>query len=170
MKSEQTFIVDYAYGFNISTCEPNYVARARIKAGLRALKKYPDAHIILGAGMKEKTGDCGPLAAIMEHFLIEEGVVSQKIFLNPEGYDTVTETEAVYDIVLKHGNGRIICATSSFHAPRVWLIWLCRFGRMPRIYTTHLKTPWFEYLHEVIKITTDIARSLIKRIASLRFF
>lgn len=161
MKLQNIFIVDYAYGFDARTCEPDYVARMRLRVGLRALKKYPAAHIILGAGMKEVTGDCGPLANMMRSFLIEAGVAPEKIFLNPKGHDTLTETEAAYDIIRKQGNGKVICATSVFHATRVWLIWLFRFGRLPIIYTTRLKTRWSEYLHEIRKIPRDIIRSLV---------
>ncbi len=162
MKSRHIFIVDYAYGFDARTCEPDYVARMRLKAGLRALKKYPTAHVILGAGMKETTGDCGPLAEMMKSFLVEKGVPLEKIFLNPKGHDTLTETEAAYDIIRNQGNGKIICATSVFHAARVWLIWLCRFGRLPIIYTTRLKAYWSEYLQEIRKIPRDIVRSLAR--------
>lgn len=162
MNHKNVFIIDYAYGFNAKTCEPDYIARMRLQAGMRAFKKYPEAHIILSAGMKEATGDCGPLAEMMKNFLIEKGIEPQKIFLNPKGHDTLTETEAAYKIIKEQGGGKIICATSIFHAPRVWLIWLFRFGRVPIIYTSHLKPHWSEYLQEFIQIPSDIIRSFFK--------
>jgi uncharacterized SAM-binding protein YcdF (DUF218 family) len=163
MKEEKVFIIDYAYGFHADTCEVDYVCKLRCLAALRALKKFPDAYIVLGAGMKEVTGDCGPLAGMMEDFLDKHHIPKSKILRNPHGNDTLSETEAAYVIVQKHGGGKIICATSAYHAPRVWSIWLCRFGIVPMMYTTALKPSRLEYLHEIAKVPRDMIRALLYR-------
>jgi uncharacterized SAM-binding protein YcdF (DUF218 family) len=157
MKS--VFIVDYAYGFHANTCDVDYVSRLRSQAALRALERYPDAYIVLGAGMKEVTGDCGPLADMMRDFLLERGVTSNKILRNARGSNTLAETEAAYALVKSHGGGKVVCATSAFHAPRVWLIWLCRYGIAPTMYTSKLKPRRSEYIRESYKIPRDILRA-----------
>lgn len=163
MREEKVFIIDYAYGFHADTCEVDYVCKLRCLAALRALKKYPDAHIVLGAGMKDKTGDCGPLAGMMEDFLDKHHISKSKILRNPHGNNTLSETEAAYEIVHRHGSGRIICATSAYHALRVWLIWLCRFGIISTMYTTSLKPSRWERWHEMLKVPRDIVRALLHR-------
>lgn len=166
MKTTQMFIVDYAYGFHADTCEVDYVSKLRCQAALRAFKKYPHAFIVLGAGMSDSTGNCGPLADIMEEFLVEKGVPKHMILRNPHGSDTLSETEAAYDIIQKHGGGTIICATSAFHASRVWAIWFFRFGISPKIYTTKLKPPPAEKWREIKKIPADAARAWLSRLRS----
>lgn len=161
MGRRQVYIVDYAYGFNARTCEVDYVCRLRSEAALRALKKRPEAHIVLGAGMKEVTGDCGALADMMRAYLIEKGVPPHRIYSNPHGSDTLSETEAAMDVVRRHGGGRVICTTSAFHAPRVALIWLVRFGRLPYIYTTKRRARRMEIVHEFWKVPRDVARALL---------
>ncbi len=163
MKEKKVFIVDYAYGFHADRCEVDYVCKLRCQAALRALKKYPDAYIVLGAGMKEVTGDCGPLAGMMEEFLAEKHLPKEKLLRNPLGNDTLSETEAAFAIIKKNGSGKIICATSAYHAPRVAAIWLFRFGIVPEIYTTSLKPPIPERLLELFKIPWDALRGLIRR-------
>lgn len=160
------FIVDYAYGFHAETCEVDYVCRLRSLAAIRALKRFPEAHIVLSAGMKESTGDCGPLANMMENFLKEQGVPAARILPNPKGRDTFSETEAAFDMIQKQGGGKVVCATSAFHAPRVTLIWLFRFGILPSMYTTKLKAPLSETLKELRKIPRDIVRSVLRRIVT----
>lgn len=155
-----TFIVDYAYGFKPGTCEVDYVCARRCQAAVRALKKYPDAHIVLAANMKEVTRGCGPLADMMETFLLEQGVPHSHIYRNAVGHDTLSETEGAYEAVKKHGGGRVVCATSLSHMPRVWIIWFFRFGIMPEMYVTKLKTTSRERLHEVIKVPLDAIRAL----------
>lgn len=157
------FIVDYAYGFHADTCEVDYVCRLRCLAALRALKKYPEARIVLGAGMRERTGDCGPLADMMENFLQKHGVSGGKIERNPQGHDTLSETEAVYKLIQKRGGDKIVCATSAYHVPRVWLIWLFQFGVTPEMYATKLKPHFSEQLKEIFKIPRDAIRALIRR-------
>lgn len=158
---KQVFIVDYAYGFRANTCDVDYVSRLRSQAALRALEKYPDAYVVLGAGMKEVTGDCGPLADMMRAFLLQHGVASNKILRNAQGSNTLAETKAVYALVKSHGGGKVVCATSAFHAPRVWLIWLFRFGVVPKMFTSKLRPNWHEYLREAYKIPRDIVRALL---------
>lgn len=158
---KKVFIVDYAYGFHANTCDVDYVSRLRSQAALRALEKYPDAYVVLGAGMKEVTGDCGPLADMMRAFLLQHGVASNKILRNAQGSNTFAETKAAYALVQSHGGGRVVCATSRFHAPRVWLIWLCRFGIVPTMYVSTLRPGWREYVHEAYKIPRDAVRAVV---------
>ncbi len=168
--SEHVFIVDYAYGFHANTCEVDYVCKLRCQAALRAYKKYPHARIVLGAGMKEVTGDCGSLASMMHDLLVDHGVPPSAILRNPYGNNTLNETEAAYQIICDRGGAaarqgaRIICATSAYHAPRVWAIWACRFGIMPEIYTTALRPSVSERLSECIKIPRDMIRALLHRV------
>ncbi|GEM_PF-2455525 len=164
LQSEKNYIVDYAYGFHANTCEVDYVCRLRCLAALRALKNYPNAHIVLGAGMKESTGDCGPLSKIMANFLLEHGVTREKILENPNGNNTLSETEAAYAIIKKRGGGKVICTTSRFHATRVWLIWFFRFGIGPELFISELKPQQSEYFKEIGKVPRDIIRSIFHRI------
>lgn len=160
----RVFIVDYAYGFHADTCEVDYVCKLRCQAALRALKKYPNAYIVLGASMREVTRDCGPLADMMKDFLSKHHVPKEKILCNPEGSNTLSETEAAYKIISKSGGGKILCATSAYHAARVWSIWFCRFGIAPDMYITRLKPSASEQWHEILKAPRDVARALFHRI------
>lgn len=164
MKSTRVCIVDYAYGFHADTCEVDYVCKLRCQAALRAFKKYQHAYIVLGAGMSESTGNCGPLADMMEKFLVERGVPQKAILRNPHGNNTLSETEAAYDIIQQHGGGKIICATSAYHAARVWTIWFFRFGIIPRMYTTKLKPPKSERWKEIGKIPRDAMQAFLNRL------
>jgi hypothetical protein len=168
MREKLIYIVDYAYGFHANTCEVDEVCELRTAAALRALKKYPDAHIVLSAGMSEATGDCGPLADMMMHFLVLKNVPKEKILKNPYGRDTLSETEAAFEIMKHYGLGKVICATSRFHATRVFCIWFFRFGVMPRVFTSQLEPPQSQYWHELLKIPRDIVRSLLHRLSSSR--
>ena len=161
-KTRQLFIVDYAYGFDARTCEPDYVSRLRSQAALRAFKNHPNAYIILGAGMKEQTGDCGPLATMMRSYLVKEGVPEMRIIMNPIGHDTLSETAAAWDIIKDRDGGKVICATSRFHAPRVWLIWFVRYWTVPTMYVIELKSPLSECWRELYKIPRDIGRILFR--------
>lgn len=156
--TEPVYIVDYAYGFNPQTCQPDYISNLRTRAALRVLKKYPDARIVLGADMHEETGGCGPLAEMTRSFLHKHGVNPSHILLNPKGTNTLAETEAAYALIRKNGFGKIFCTTSAFHAPRVWLIWLLRYGIIVRIYSTKHKPRLSEWIHETWKIFRDVAR------------
>lgn len=163
---ERVFIVDYAYGFHADTCEVDYVCRLRSLSTIRAFKQYPHARIVLAAGLKERTGDCGPLASMMHDFLVDHDIPASAILRNPYGRDTLTETEAAYRIIrdrggVTHHSHKIVCVTSAFHAPRVWLIWFLRFGIMPTIHVTKLKPRTMrEYVIECLKIPRDVIRAL----------
>jgi len=163
VKNTHTFIIDYAYGFHADTCEPDYVSRLRSQATLRAYKKYPDAYIVLSAGMKSVTGDCGPLADMMESYFLREHISPERILRNPKGHDTQSETAAAYALIKKYGGGKVICATSAFHAPRVWCIWVARYGIIPKMFTTKYKPHPGMYLKELVKIPIEIIRSLLLR-------
>ncbi len=158
---ENVFIVDYAYGFNAKTCETDYVSVLRSKAALRAFKKYPFAKIVLGAGMKKATGDCGPLSSMMRDYLITQGVPADSILENPHGHDTLTETKVAWDIIKRHGGGEVVCATSAYHSARVWCIWVCGFGVFPlAFYVTNLNPSHIERVKELLKTPLDAFRAL----------
>lgn len=159
MATMHVFIVDYAYGFKPGTCEVDYVCMRRCQAALRALKRYPKAHIVLAANMKEQTQECGPLADMMETFLIQEGVPVSRIYRNAVGHDTLSETEGAYEVIKKHGGGHVVCATSFAHSFRVSVIWFCRFGIVPELYVTKLHMTLRERLYELIKIPCDMLRA-----------
>jgi hypothetical protein len=163
MENKKIYIVDYAYGFDAGTCEPDYVSRLRSGATLRVLRKYPDANVVLGADMSDVTKGCGPLAGMTRKFLVSQGVSPSKIFLNTKGHDTLTETEAVYELIQKQGMGKIICTTSSFHKLRVWLIWLCRFGVFVKVASVWHKIPLTEWRKEMRKIRRDVRKALALR-------
>jgi uncharacterized SAM-binding protein YcdF (DUF218 family) len=157
------YIVDYAYGFHPSTCTPDYTSKLRSHAALRVLKKYPEAHVVLGADMRDVTENCGPLALMTQNFLIEEGVSPSQVLLNPKGADTLSETEAAYKLIKKHGMGTIVCTTSVFHAMRVWLIWFFRYGIYVSVWSTKHKPPFSEWVQELQKIPRDVFRALKRR-------
>lgn len=158
---KNVFIVDYAYGFNAHTCEVDYVCALRSKAALRAFKKYPHAKIVLGAGMKKLTGDCGPLSGMMRTYLLEQGVPAEAILENPHGHNTLSETKAAWDIIKRHGGGRVVCATSAYHALRVWCIWVFGFGIIPlSFYTTNLDPSHAERIKEILKTPLDALHAL----------
>ncbi len=163
MKNKQVYIVDYAYGFDADSCEPDYVSRLRSQMTLQALKQYPNAKVVLGADMREVTKGCGPLAEMTRKFLIKQGVPDSHILVNPKGYDTFTETEAVYEVIQKQGAGKIICTTSSFHKLRVWLIWLIRFSIVVQVVSVKHKTSAAEWKQEMRKIRRDAWKALVLR-------
>ena len=166
MKQQQIFIVDYAYGFHADTCEVDYVCVLRSKAALRALKKYPLAKIILSAGMKQSTGNCGPLAGMMREYLLTQGVAPDVILESALGEDTLSETKAAHDIITRLGGGAVICATSAYHIPRVWCIWVFGFSTLPvKFYNTSLAPKFAEHLRELVKIPLDAVRALRYRFA-----
>ena len=167
MKDPQVFIVDYASGAGSPVCEVDYTCKLRCQAGLRALKKYPGAKFVLGAGMSEATDGCGPLAGMMRDYLIEHGVPSHDIFSNPLGYNTLSESEAVYAIIKKQGGGKIVCATSSFHVVRVWCIWFFRFGIVPEMYSTKLKVGRSAMFREFLKVPAEIIRAFTRRFVQI---
>lgn len=161
----QTYIIDYAYGFNARTCEPDIVSKLRTEAALRALRDFPDARIVLGAGMKKMTGDCGALADSMERQLLDYGVSAEKIIRNPRGSNTLDETEAAYDALRTRGDDiYIVCATSRFHGLRVKYIWLFRYGIWPALYASELPARKRDWIRELYKIPRDIIRALVHRI------
>ncbi len=168
MKEEQIFIVDYACGFHPYVCEVDYTCALRCQAALRAFKKYPNAKFVLGAGMGNLTGSCGSLSDMMREFLIEHDVPAQSILVNDKGFNTLTETEAAYKVIEKNGGGRIICATSAYHAPRVWCIWLFRFGVVPEMYVSHLNPNTKDRIKEYIKVPLDAIRAFVHRVFNLK--
>lgn len=163
MKEEKIFIIDYACGFHPFVCEVDYTCALRCQAALRAFKKYPQAKFVLGAGMENVTQGCGSLAGMMRDFLVEHGVSSQVILSNPHGHNTLTETEAVYEIIQKQGGGKVVCATSRYHVPRVWCIWFFRFGIIPEIYSSKLGLKGKPLVREYLKVPFDCVRALINR-------
>jgi uncharacterized SAM-binding protein YcdF (DUF218 family) len=98
---------------------------------------------------------------MMEEFLHAHNIKKSSILRNPHGNNTLSESRAAYAIITQYGGGKIICATSSWHALRVWLIWFLAFGIIPEIYSTKLKPPRWERLKELIKIPKDGIRALL---------
>ena len=163
MNKTRVFIVDYASSAHPGTCELDYTSVLRSEAVLRALKKYPHAKIILGAGMRNIANDCGTLSDMMSAFLMNHGVSRLSILRNPLGHNTLTETEAAYEIIQKHGGGKVVCATSRYHKARVWCIWFFRFGIRPEIYETKLKMTRKGNIKEMIKVPIDAMRAFTCR-------
>lgn len=157
------FIVDYACAFRAHVCEIDYTCKLRSEAALRALKKYPEAKIVLGAGMDEVTGGCGSLAGMMETFFLERGVPRSSILVNPIGHNTLTETEAAYSLIQKEGGGAIVCTTSKYHSLRVRCIWFFRFGIIPKMFTTPLTTTTKGVVREMLKVPFDCVRAFLYR-------
>ena len=157
------FIVDYACGFHPGICNVDYVSELRSKAAIRALKRYPGAYILLGAGMSYATCGCGSLSQMIDYYLLQHGIPRDKILINDKGYNTITESEAAYEIISSIGMGKVICATTRYHAPRVWLIWLFRFGIVPQLFISNYRLPFNIELHEYAKIVPEIFRSIYRR-------
>ncbi len=157
------FIVDYACGFHKGVCDIDYVSKLRTRSALRALKKYPNAYIVLGAGMANVTCGCGTLSSMIEAYLVHLNIPTTRILINDIGFNTKTETEAAYAIISKYNNFKVVCATSGYHALRVWMIWLCRFGIAPEMFISHYSLPVIQQLNEYIKIIPDAILSLLRR-------
>ena len=163
--NEQLFIVDYASGFLPGVCTPDHVSVVRSEAALRAFADNPTAKLVLGAGLRERTMGCGPLADMMRDALLKKGVPESAILENPLGHDTLSETEAAYAVVQQAGGGKIACATSRYHAPRVWCLWFFRYGIIPTMYPAELPPGRVEQLREYCKLPIDSLRALWHRLA-----
>lgn len=157
------FIVDYASGFLPEICAPDHISVARTQAALRAFHAYPNAKIVLGAGLRERTMGCGPLAEMMHTALTLQGIPEDAILENALGHDTLSETEAAYAVIVKQGGGTIVCATSRYHMRRVWCLWFFRFGITPKMFPAEIRPSSQEQFREYCKLPVDCLRALIHR-------
>lgn len=167
-KKENIFIVDYACGFHKDLCEVDYVSKLRSLSAIRALKKYPDAYLVLGAGMSNVTCGCGDLSSMIDQFLTRHGIEEDRILRNNKGHNTKTETEAAYELILEKGIGKVVCATSSYHALRVWGIWVFRFGITPEMFVSHYSPSFEVSLREFLKIIPDWILAFTRRFKIVR--
>jgi uncharacterized SAM-binding protein YcdF (DUF218 family) len=99
----------------------------------------------------------------MKQFLIEHGVDGYAILINDKGYNTLTETEAVHTLIQRNNGGKVVCATSLYHAPRVWCIWFFRYGITPEIFTSKYRPNLLVLVSEFCKIMPDSIRALLYR-------
>lgn len=158
------YIVDYAYGFDRATCSIDRVSKLRTDKAIQVFRRYKNAYIVLAADMSDVTEGCGPLAGMMRTYLTSCGIPEERIVFYPKGHNTFSETEAAYQAIQERDGGRVVAVTSSFHALRVWLIWLCRFGMYVHVFgakhTVPRKELWIELFE---KIPEDIGRSFENR-------
>lgn len=117
------YIVPYACGVNYEGIDD--VGGARCDKALKIAAILPDAVIMLGAGMPEVCQRYGfpSLAEVAAMHLERSGWSRGKTVLNPKGFNTLTETEAVIESINKLGAGETTAVTLWHHAPRVWLTW-----------------------------------------------
>ncbi len=157
------YIVAYAYGFDHKACGIDRVSRLRCDKAAELFRTYNDAFIVLAADMRHETNGCGPLANMARDYLLSLGIPMGRIILNPAGHNTLSETEAAYERIRERGGGPIIAVTSSFHALRVWLMWLCRFGIPVRIGASWHPISWGEFFGEIEKLPEGVGLSIERR-------
>lgn len=158
------YIVDYAYGFEPSTCAIDHVSELRTKKAIQVYRNHPNAYIVLAANMSDVTQGCGSLSSMMRAYLVTHGVPAERILENSKGHNTLSETEAAFEIISQQAPGRIVAVTSAFHALRVRLIWLFRFKKSIRVYKAYHPVEFHERRMEFEKLIDDLDLSLLRRI------
>lgn len=115
------YLMPLAYGAKLGLPDSEAQVRCRPLVNLaRVLRKEKAPYFfVLGAGMPRKTEPhARSLAHAMLRYLLEEGFSKEQIVMNPRGYNTVTEICAVKEVLQHFPSGRIIAATSPWHAKR----------------------------------------------------
>ena len=102
---------------------PSSELRSRLDRTVELLKEYPEAICVVSGGK----GDDEPMA----DYLISKGVSVDRIFRETKSTDTVENLKFSLELLEEKGYKKedcsLICVSSSFHTPRIFL--LCnRFG------------------------------------------
>lgn len=123
------YVVPYACGFDQDDL-PDRIGKLRCDAALKIAQKIPDAVILLGAAMPEYSRSKSvTLASAMARYLMTKGWPREKIFINAKGYEMVSETVAIGELIETLGPGKIIIVNSWHHVPRIKLVWRILFGK-----------------------------------------
>lgn len=108
---------------------PSSELRSRLDRTVELLKEYPEAICVVSGGK----GDDEPMAEgeAMSDYLISKGVSVDRIFRETKSTDTVENLKFSLELLEERGYKKedcsLICVSSSFHTPRIFL--LCnRFG------------------------------------------
>ncbi len=116
-------IMPFAYGVDGGQI-PDAEGRSRCDAAFVAACHISRAMFVLGAGLQSYTMRFGvaSLADAAANYLKMKGWPENRIIMNPEGHNTVTEVLAVRSILGNAGIGKIILVSSWWHIPRIRVI------------------------------------------------
>lgn len=99
---------------------PSAALRLRINLAVKWARENPDSIVLPTGG----AGKHGPAEArVMRRALIDAGIASDRIIVEPRGRDTL-ESVRLCDRLLRERNDcrRVVCCTSRYHQPRCALL------------------------------------------------
>ena len=166
------WIMPYAFGLD-KDGTPDAEARARMDKALAIVsdKSYLDApSIFLGAGMQECAQSRGAISLSDSgvKYLEMRGLSKHRIGVDARGWNTVTETYALYGYFKDVERNVIIeAATSWWHVPRVWAVCRIIFGRPIKVHATRSAHSSFRLLYDIMREVIAFPRSALMA-ASIR--
>lgn len=99
---------------------PSPALRHRIDGAVAWARDHPTAMVMPTGGV----GEHGPAeAVVMRRALVEAGIGSSRIVVEPRGRDTLESVRLCHRLLQARGDcRRIVCCTSTYHQPRCVLL------------------------------------------------
>lgn len=90
----------------------------RLNKFLEMAEKYPQAHLVVSGGAINSSVNEGNT---MRQWLIDQGIVSDRITVDPTAKDTVGNILAFSHVIREYGYDNICLISSLSHTPRAWM-------------------------------------------------
>jgi len=150
----QTFVVAYASALiNGAPCPD---ARGRLRKAMK-IARETDGTIVIGVGSfpGKQTFEFSEASA---RYLNEQGWPSERILVNPAGWNTINESIAAYEAIKKAGGGKIVVVSTWYHILRVWLIWAIVLKKFVRVGINWRTYPWWNPPRELLAFPFTLFR------------